>query len=369
MGKLLRRHNIAFNVTGDSSSLFNATQGTARELLTDLIEALPGESGASPPVEGAAVEPATFDRVPLWAAEAEERGLLGHGKKRAYLIHTQVSSLLRDAATRGKGSNVVGPMSLLSSVFISPSAGSCVCPCGLCSCLSLPLSISHSYHGSNWCLICKPHLLWCTTAKSLARYMFRPFVSVSPPQVTDTCLATPFLPHGAPIVGSDIVGASYLETTFLWNVVRERQGAYGAWSFIKFEGLITFMSFRDPQALHTLEAFRSTPTAAMAFAEEAEEGQILEAVLPAISRIDLPEAVDKKGRTSFWQWVRREIQEHRNTYRQQIINTNQQQLKAFTKRLKEALKPKREAVTLIGPEAAAEEVNESGEALEMIRVQ
>lgn len=274
MGKLLQRQNVAFNVTGDASSLFMATQGTPRQLLTSLIEAIPGETDTSQPPEGAAVEPAMFDRVPRWATEAKERGLLVPAKK-AYLVHTQV---------------------------------------------------------------------------------------------TDTCLSSPFQPPGEAIVGSDVVGAAYLESVFLWNTVRERQGAYGAWCRINSEGVISFMSYRDPKALDTLQAFRSASTVVADFAEKAQEGQILEAVLPAISNLDRPEAVEQLGRKSFWQWVRREKMEHRNTYRDQIINTDKEQFKTFAKRLKEALEAKREAVILIGPVAAVKEVTESGEALEMIEV-
>ena len=94
----------------------------------------------------------------------------------------------------------------------------------------------------------------------------------------------------------------------------------------------------------------------------------MEALLAIINLLDRSDAVDRRGRASFWQWIRKETEEQRNKYRHQIINTNKQQLQTFSKRLKDAGEAKKGAVTRMGPEAAAREFLESGEAMERIKI-
>jgi Zn-dependent M16 (insulinase) family peptidase len=51
--------------------------------------------------------------------------------------------------------------------------------------------------------------------------------------------------------------AQLLKTTFLWERIRMRGGAYGAGAFANgLEGLFGFSSYRDPNILTTIAAFR-----------------------------------------------------------------------------------------------------------------
>ncbi|MCK4535221.1 MAG: peptidase M16, partial [Syntrophobacterales bacterium] len=55
--------------------------------------------------------------------------------------------------------------------------------------------------------------------------------------------------------GSARVITRYLRTSWLWDSVRVRGGAYGAFcNFDKFSGVLTFLSYRDPNLLKTIEA-------------------------------------------------------------------------------------------------------------------
>ena len=59
--------------------------------------------------------------------------------------------------------------------------------------------------------------------------------------------------------GSVRVITRYLRTSWLWDQVRVRGGAYGAFcNFDKFSGVLTFLSYRDPNILKTVEAFDGT---------------------------------------------------------------------------------------------------------------
>ncbi len=56
--------------------------------------------------------------------------------------------------------------------------------------------------------------------------------------------------------GSTHVITRYLRNAWLWEKIRLQGGAYGAFcSFDKHSGALTFVSYRDPNLLKTLDAF------------------------------------------------------------------------------------------------------------------
>ncbi|OEH75802.1 mitochondrial presequence protease related protein [Cyclospora cayetanensis] len=189
---------------------------------------------------------------------------------------------------------------------------------------------------------------------------------VVPAAVSDMCLSVPIGPIGTKWSGADLVGAAYLEKPFLWDKVREQQGAYGAWARVSAAGVFSLFSHRDPEILLTLGALRSTPAVAQTWAEQADDIEILEAIFPAISLLDHPEKLSAKGLTSFWRWIKGETHDHMNEFRRQIITMTKGDIKKFADKLKDALRPNMQSITLIGSEAVAMAVRESGEPLEII---
>ncbi|KAL8269306.1 hypothetical protein Esti_006772 [Eimeria stiedai] len=275
MDALLRRENVAFNVTGDSASLSASTTGRAKDAILSLIEALPGDVKDKASSEETVFRPKTFVREPRWALEASDSGLLNQLKRKAYVVPTQVS---------------------------------------------------------------------------------------------DACLSMPFLPPGEAIVGSDFVGASLLEHNYLFPKVREDFGAYGVWTRLSAGGLLSFLTYRNPKLSETFEAFRSTPVVAESWSQEAQDTQLMEAVLPTISLLDSPISTEARGKRSFWQWVVGETASQRMHFRREIINATKEDIQKFAGKLGEAFDSKPQALVLIGSELSALAVVENGEPVEIIHV-
>ncbi len=70
--------------------------------------------------------------------------------------------------------------------------------------------------------------------------------------------AFPAILHGEPLALAQDVLAHILRTGLLWEKIRMRGGAYGAFASSKStEGYFTFASYRDPHSALTLDAFRA----------------------------------------------------------------------------------------------------------------
>lgn len=159
-----------------------------------------------------------------------------------------------------------------------------------------------------------------------------------------------------------------MDLIYLMTQVREVGGAYGAWLRYGRNGLLSFMSYRDPKAARTLSTFRASPAFAESWANEADEEAILQALLPVMSSLDYPQAVEAKGLTSLWQFIQREAPEDRHAFRTQILHTTREQLQHFARRLREALEAKVESIALLGPASAAKDVTESEGQLALVEV-
>ncbi|KAL8449752.1 hypothetical protein Emag_003535 [Eimeria magna] len=275
MDALLRRKNVAFNVTGDSLSLSASTTGTAKKAILSLIEALLVDVEENAYLEETVSRPRSFVKVPRWAFEASDSGLLNQLKKKAYVVPTQVS---------------------------------------------------------------------------------------------DACLSMPFLPPGEAIVGSDFVGASLLEHDYLFPKVRENLGAYGVWTRLSVGGLLSFLTYRNPKLSESFKAFRSTPVVAESWSQQAQDTQLMEAVLPTISLLDSPNSAEARGRRSFWQWAVGETTSQRMQFRREIIDSTKDDIQIFAGKLEKAFASKKQALVLIGSERSASEVVERGEPVEIIHV-
>ena len=191
-------------------------------------------------------------------------------------------------------------------------------------------------------------------------------------QVSDLSLSLPLSPPGSPYLGSDAVGVSRVDLLFILKQVREVGGAYGGWARYTADGLLSFLSYRDPKAAETLEVFKSAAAFAESWvesiADEEEERALLEAVLPVISLLDFPVSVEAKGLKSLEQLLNAEQPIHRSRYRHQILSTSRQDLREFAAKMEECLAAAPQALVLIGPPAAAAAAADKGEELQHITV-
>jgi Zn-dependent M16 (insulinase) family peptidase len=123
--------------------------------------------------------------------------------------------------------------------------------------------------------------------------------------------------------GSIYVILNYLRSTWLWEQVRVRGGAYGAFCpFDQRSGVFTFISYRDPNLKSTLDIydqtgqFLKTTGGARLSADE-----LTKSIIGAIGDMDAYQLPDAKGYTSMQRYLAGEDDEHRQILRNQILST------------------------------------------------
>ncbi|XP_078089031.1 presequence protease, mitochondrial isoform X1 [Mustelus asterias] len=129
-----------------------------------------------------------------------------------------------------------------------------------------------------------------------------------PVNYVSECVRT--VPYTNPDFTSLHVLARLLTSKFLHREIREKGGAYGGGVNLSHSGLFTFYSYRDPNSVDTISAFRRSVEWAKAgkFTQE----DIDEAKLSVFSSVDAPVAPSDKGMDRFLYGISDEMkQEHR----------------------------------------------------------
>jgi len=152
--------------------------------------------------------------------------------------------------------------------------------------------------------------------------------------------------------GSTHVITRYLRNAWLWERIRLQGGAYGAFCFFdKHSGALTFVSYRDPNLLKTLDAFDGSAR----FLKELEiaEDELVKGVIGTIGDIDQYQLPDAKGYTSMVRYLTGENQERRQKMRDEVLGTSKRDFQSFGEILESAM-PKG-AVKVLGSETAIRE--------------
>jgi Zn-dependent M16 (insulinase) family peptidase len=129
-------------------------------------------------------------------------------------------------------------------------------------------------------------------------------------------------------LGAALVIVRYLRTAWLWEQVRVKGGAYGA--FCLFDALtkgLTLVSYRDPHIRRTLEAF----DAAARYLRELKlsEDELNKAVVGAIGELDTHLLPDAKGHTSLRRHLTGQDDVFRQQLREQILATTARDFTVF----------------------------------------
>ena len=152
--------------------------------------------------------------------------------------------------------------------------------------------------------------------------------------------------------GSVSVISNYLRTTWLWERVRVQGGAYGA--FCQFDhrsGVLTLLSYRDPNILKTLDTFDLTGKFLNGLELSREE--LTKTVVGAIGDMDAYQLPDAKGYTSMLRWLAGETDELRQQIRDEVLGTKVEDFHAFGETL-EGVKDAGSVVVLGSQEALAQ---------------
>jgi hypothetical protein len=144
---------------------------------------------------------------------------------------------------------------------------------------------------------------------------------------------------------------NYLGTTWLWEKVRVQGGAYGGFSsFDMHSGVFTFLSYRDPNLLASLDNYDAT--AGFLRSLELSDEELTKSIIGTIGDLDAYQLPDAKGYTSMMRYLTGRTDEIRQKERDEILSTNGEDFITFGEVLEKAAKTK--AIAVIGSQSAIE---------------
>ncbi len=158
--------------------------------------------------------------------------------------------------------------------------------------------------------------------------------------------------------GSVSVINNYLGTTWLWEKVRVQGGAYGGFSAFDYNaGTFTFLSYRDPNLLSTLQTYDKT----VDFLEHLDlsPDELKKTIIGTIGEIDAYQLPDAKGWSSMVRYLTLYTDEERQRIRDEVLSTDVNDFKQFARVLAE-LNQAGEVVVL-GSAEAIEKANQEKE--------
>ena len=128
--------------------------------------------------------------------------------------------------------------------------------------------------------------------------------------------------------GSVHVISNYIRTGYLWDKVRATGGAYGAFcGFDKQSGLFSYVSYRDPNLLDTLETYDATADFLRTIPIDDEE--LTKNIIGAIGGLDAYQLPDAKGWSSLVRYLLNESDEARQQTRDEVLSTRVEHFRAF----------------------------------------
>jgi Zn-dependent M16 (insulinase) family peptidase len=150
-------------------------------------------------------------------------------------------------------------------------------------------------------------------------------------------------PYFSPLRAAELVLSHQLSTGALWEVIRMKGGAYGAFAQPNnLEGRFSLSSYRDPDPLRSLEAFSSVVKKAYAQAvkEEADPRKAIlrksaldKAVIGAYAPETCPKTPAEKGITDFLRFLTGIEDSHRSRRLKDLVAVSEEQIAGVLERL------------------------------------
>jgi len=159
---------------------------------------------------------------------------------------------------------------------------------------------------------------------------------------------------GFALTGASSVVLKFLNTTYLWDKIRVQGGAYGGSSrFDLTSGNFSFLSYRDPNLLKTLDAYDG---AAKALNAGIGENDLTRSIIGVIGDVDGYEFPDAKGYSSMWRQLTGTSDAIRQQRRDEILSTTPADFKAMAEAVDAVARQGH--VVVLGGEAAIGKANE-----------
>jgi Zn-dependent M16 (insulinase) family peptidase len=154
--------------------------------------------------------------------------------------------------------------------------------------------------------------------------------------------------------GANLVIQRYLNTAWLWTKVRVQGGAYGGSCRLdRYNGVFTFLSYRDPNLTATLDVYDGTAEFLKTLA--LDDAELTRAIIGTIGDLDSYELPDAKGYTSMQHYLVGCTEEERQRFRDEVLGTNKADFAHFADVL--AMAAVQGRVTVLGSEQAIEAAN------------
>jgi Zn-dependent M16 (insulinase) family peptidase len=154
--------------------------------------------------------------------------------------------------------------------------------------------------------------------------------------------------------GAHIVARRYLRTTWLWDKIRVQGGAYGGQCmFDRYSGGFTFVSYRDPNLLSTLDTYDRT--ADFLKGADLNEAELTRNIIGTIGEVDTYRLPDAKGFASMQRHLIGDTDEARQRMREEILSTTATELRNFADAMTEVAA--RGRIAVLGSEQAIEGAN------------
>lgn len=142
---------------------------------------------------------------------------------------------------------------------------------------------------------------------------------IVPAQVNYVGVAASLSAIGYRCSGSDIVVNRHLSRTFLHEQIREKGGAYGAFSVLDIRnGIVSMLSYRDPNISKTLETYAQSGR----YLTQLQLGDdaLLQAIIGAAGDLDGYQLPDARGFTAFVRSLSGDDDDYRQQVRTQALN-------------------------------------------------
>lgn len=132
--------------------------------------------------------------------------------------------------------------------------------------------------------------------------------------------------------GSVHVINQYLNTTFIWEKVRVRGGAYGGYSvFDQSSGSFTFLSYRDPNLLATLDIYDAVPQFLRQL--DLSESELTKTIIGVIGSLDAYLLPDAKGYVSMVRHLTHYTDDQRQKIRDEVLSASIEDFRRFAENL------------------------------------
>ncbi len=150
---------------------------------------------------------------------------------------------------------------------------------------------------------------------------------VVPSEVQYVAISMNYASHGFNYHGSMQVLRNVLSKDYLWNNVRVLGGAYGAMVSIDKRGLLTFMSYRDPNIEETLAVYRGAAEYLRNFKADIREME--KYIIGTFSKLDMPLTPQMYGERGLVRYLTKTELSDLEKERLEILQTTTEQIRHY----------------------------------------